>query len=813
MKIDDLAPSAAVPAAPASGGTSIDSLFGGGNAKEEPATSPLASGRAALPQAAEKDALASPVAGAPNPPTPDTVARNAADHTVRGRVDDFVHKGLKSEQELSERYGSGFAMNEVPGIGTAVKAAGKALGFGKTVNAITANSAGTSVLQQFSSKIGDPLDKLSDSLYTLSKSAQGLKMQWLTDVKNFLPKDWSANAEDIYHSLEDPSIKLTPAAQALKDKAVTPIMAKNAKMVEALRNLGVPVGKDVENYVGRIKVGQSNLVDTLSDVIPQGRPRGITTAANELKNRSVFEMQGASGETNLHAIVADNRSSFQVWRDKAVVGKGRLTTEDLDNGEVTFGGETYKLTQGTTKNIEKHTDLEYYHDPLLSAIQGNINLNEALRNAQFLEQLKHAPEFKSLVVAPNKEAPGGFRSVDIPQLRGYKFNDRVANILDDFNGADRRGPLETMGKITRAVTGSIFWNPLPHIFNVLDHKIIEGGLVGNLKAMTIGLPSTMSTALQAHKEVMTMGPLYREALKNGAGLVYPSVATKNFAEQMAQQLGTAPEMDAVAKAWGYANPTNMVKAVYGWSSKNLWSWNDVIMMHGYIAHMKEGATFPSAIKAVEQHIPNYRIPDKVAGSRFAAQALKSPAITAFGRYDYGRLASYGHMVKDLVGRDSSIGDRAKALDQMAMLAVSSLVIYPALDHIVRSVTGNDNANLRRFGAASVPEAIYKFSTGEKTWGMLMGSAMPLSPALKLPVELGTGTDTFTGKPIASEKQRYFSQLISPIGQVEQVASGRKSATEVMMNQLGINNPSQKAVDRREKAMAMEKKRRAKEDGK
>jgi hypothetical protein len=816
-------------APPATG--NADELFGGGNAQEQ-APSALGQSRAVLPQAAAKDALASATASAPTPPTPEDIRRNRVDIStiVRGQAPDAKDKrfgaNVDTTEAGAERMVSGFAMGELPGVGTAVRAAAKALGYkgvgaaaekaanalgntvnSATINAITNKAAGVSSLLGITSKLGDPIQKISDSLYTLSKAASGMKMQWLVDVKNFLPKDYAEHSEQIYHSFEDPSISLSPRAQYIKDKMISPIMAKNQKMKDMLTVLGVKTGPEVENYVGRVPVGESSLVDTLKNVLPQAAPRGISTFAPEMQARKVFGMEGA-GEQNLHLVQAKNNSSFQVWRGGKIIGSGKLGVDDLANKQVKFMGETFKLTDSTTKAIEANTPLRYYHDSLLSAIQGNINLNEALHNAQFLEQFKHSPEFKQLVVGPTKDAPEGFREVNIPQLKGYKFSERVANVLDDYSGVGKGGVLEQLGRINRVTVGALFWNPLPHIMNVLDHKMIEGGLVGNIKALTVGLPDTIKTALQAHSEVMNMGPLYRQAIKEGAGLVYPSVVTKNFAESMAKELGTAPEMDTVAKAWGYKNPAQMVQRIYAHSSKSLWSWNDVIMMHGYIAKMKAGEELGAAIRETEKHIPNYRIPDQVLGSRAVSQVLRHPAVTAFGRYDYGRLASYGNMVKDLISRDSSIADRAHALDQMAMLATASLVVYPAFDSLIQKVTGNDHATLRRFGANGPVDAIYKFTTGQTNFPMLMGTMLPISPALKLPVELTSGLDTFSGQRIGTKGEpvsKFVGQQVAPIGMAEQVASGRKSGPEMLAAQLGINLPSAKETASREKAQKRDKK--------
>jgi hypothetical protein len=824
---------------PAQGGKqSIDSLFGGGNGGEEKPTSPLAGSRSALPEAGQQVQRAREEEGGAPPPTPEDVQRNLVDlrgHTTsRERAKAFL-SDLKGEKHLSDlitgrepgapdpsnkRFGAqadvsrekieqmttGFAMGDVAGPAAGVKAAARA------IDGVTNRAFGVSILDKFDTQVGAQVSSLSDKLYQLSKSAQGMKMQWMTDVKNYLPKDWKEHAEDIYHSFEDPGVKLSPRAQALKDKTVQPIMAKNAKMREQLRELGVNVGPEVENYIERVPVKSSSLIDTLRTNMPVGRPKGISTFAPELQSRKIFEMQGTSGEKDLH-FVQNSGNTYSVWRNQEKLGGGKFTAEELENKQITFEGEKYNLATGTTKNIEKHAPFQYYHDPLLSAIQGNINLSEALTNAKFLENFKTSPEFRGSVIAPSKAAPEGFREVSIPQLKGYKFSPRVANVLDDFSGAGKgNDPLSKFNDITRVAVSSLFWNPLPHIMNVLDHKIVEGGLVGNLKALSIDLPSTVKTAIAAHREVTQMGPLYRKAVKEGAGLIYPSVALRDFSETMINKLGTAPEMGMVAKAWGYANPVNMVKAIYQHSAKSLWSWNDVIMMHAYMSHMAEGQALPTAIREVEKHIPNYRVPDQVMGSRLLGQSLQSPGVTAFGRYDYGRLASYGNMVKDLIGRDSSIGERAKALDQMAMLAVSSFIIYPAIDNLVRGITGNEHAGIRRFGAATVPEAIQKFAQGDSNWGMLMGTVMPLSPAMKVPVELATGRDTFTGKNIADEKLRYGMQQLAPTGQIYNAfMNPKKSATEVLANQMGINIPSEATIAARDRAKAREEKKRLKEE--
>jgi hypothetical protein len=190
-------------------------------------------------------------------------------------------------------------------------------------------------------------------------------------------------------------------------------------------------------------------------------------------------------------------------------------------------------------------------------------------------------------------------------------------------------------------------------------------------------------------------------------------------------------------------------------------------------------------------------------------------VTMFGRYDYGRLASYGKMINDLLTKDGSLStaQRFHALDQMAMLGVSSMIIYPALDHALQAVSGNQNANVTRRGAASIPNLAYKLSQGEISPGMMAGSVMPISPSLKVPVELASGVNTFTGKrDIYTEKggERYIAGLVSPVGQAESVKAGRKSLGEVAAAQVGLNLPSEKEVASRDKARKADERRKAKE---
>src|SRR6185312_9112752 len=128
----------------------------------------------------------------------------------------------------------------------------------------------------------------------------------------------------------------------------------------------------------------------------------------------------------------------------------------------------------------------------------------------------------------------------------------------------------------------------------------------------------------------------------------------------------------LSRIFGYANPVQMLGGVYkagaAWmrgANRALWFSTDVMNIARIFEEMDRGRSLEQAIKHVEEHMPNYRIPGQVAGSRIVSRMLQNPISTMFGRYQYNRLASYGHMVRALVSR-LPVKEKAEALDKLAM---------------------------------------------------------------------------------------------------------------------------------------------------
>jgi hypothetical protein len=697
-------------------------------------------------------------------------------------------------------------------------------------------------------KPGQSASVLSDQLAALEGQHVAQKLQWLNYVKKTLPADFKGPVdEEIYHSLEDPSAPLSDKARVYRDSIVLPIMRKTELMRQRLKALGVSVGEDVTDYVPRKLAEKAPVSHIDVNVAPQ--PKGFSTSASALKDRSTLALVDKSTGERLVGLTDPKTGDTQAWRDGKVVA----SKVDLDGKTATIQGRKFNVVGATTKEIEQHTPLQYRHSAIASAIEANANVGEALRNAQYLEGLKTAPEFRSMIVRPGVNAPEGYRKVDIPgtrQLADYQFHPRLAQTLDDFTQAHRGRFFQAGDSINRIITGSMFYNPLPHLQNVLTHAFVEQGLVGSVKeagkeAVRLVTPGESTTMMRAIEAVTTQNEDYIKYLKAGAGLKYASTQSRDFANKMVETFVKHPDAPMVARAWGYVNPMAMGRAIYKVANQSLWAGSDVLMMRAYLEKELAGKGVAETIAKTEEHMPNYRIPGQLFGDaggdvaaagaklgkvgatvgnavgkginhvgRAASFALQEPGLSQFGRYSYNRLASYGNLALDLISKDSTTADRAHALDQFAALVFLNVVGYPALDAAVQKATGNPDASVTRYGPAAIPHAVWDWATDkQEDMGQVLQQLYRPSPMIRIPVEAATQHNTFTGKPITTptdtlwqktgEEFNYALSQIAPVGDAQRIVNGKQTVTQFLLRQFGIKSPTPEQVEKTRKWAARE----------
>ena len=508
-----------------------------------------------------------------------------------------------------------------------------------------------------------------------------------------------------------------------------------------------------------------------------------------------------------------------VTLDSTVHG-GNLLAGRSGSTFVSNTGKAYRIEEATTKEIEKETSVQYHKNVLVNRTLQYLKLRQIDRANEFIEAFKNDPNFSEIAVKSGEEAPDNFKSTRLPQFRGYLLEPRLAEIFnrlaDKMDSPD--GMYAAMGTLNRVLRNAIFFNPLIHVPNITVHWAVNRGL--SKFVLPSGYIRGAKAFARAFDAVVHHTDDYLVALEHGAPLLSSDASNKKLAEvlldKMATDLQADPQRHAlIAKALGYANPVNLVKAIYNFSSMVTWGVNDLLTMQAVYEDMAtHGWSLDRAIEETGKHIPNYRVPErifdkpltiatgeKVGGmlSTTAGSAMKNPVVSMFGAYHYGALRSYGEMMKTLMSGEGAGGkegwkNRAGAADKIAMMGLLGLVLYPyLLDKIARWLTGNKNAKFRRAGSLTFPENISMLLSGEKDAGQVFQSVVTPAPATKMIAELVPNIDFWSGNKIygigGEGFWNFMADQLAPIQQARQVTSGNKSTISFFASLGGISSPT------------------------
>ena len=172
--------------------------------------------------------------------------------------------------------------------------------------------------------------------------------------------------------------------------------------------------------------------------------------------------------------------------------------------------------------------------------------------------------------------------------------------------------------------------------------------------------------------------------------------------------------------------------------------------------------------------------------------MRNPSFTMFGAYHYGALKSYGEMAKSLIAGVNG-KERAEALDKMAMLALTSFVIYPTADKVAQYFTGDKHAHFRRAGAATLFENISKLSNGQIGFEQVLQSILTPAVGFKNVIELAFNKkDLFTGKQIYhtgtefEDLRDYSVKSVAPLGAIQKIQEGKISWGDYILSLGGIS---------------------------
>ncbi len=624
--------------------------------------------------------------------------------------------------------------------------------------------------------------------------------------------------EKLYNAIENPAemAKLTPEERLLFDQHIQPMRDELTALYNKVKEYG---GEDMvqdPTYVHRIAKGHAPAYDTLSGdaADPITGTRGINKTTSALQGRKMFAIEGEDGR---RFVVSESKipgGKPELW----INGKGTpLTTSfPLRPGtQVELGGKTFDIKQATTQEIEANSDVRYHKSAAVNTADALVRMREVARNVEYLEKVKAdmVTSGRAVKVNGNRPVPEGFAETKIPQLRGWAFDKKIAAAFDDFYKPGLEG-LEGLRKINQFATASLFWQPLPHIENVAWHWYTARGFdwvrPGPMR-------NFLNDASRAIKETATQGPEYQRLLREGNGVVYGGIKQARFFETLGKQFGMETE-----RQWGAMKPIfdalhigKPYEAVAWWYDKmrnTLWAANDMFMLHRVFELERKGLSTREAIKEAEKHIPNYRIPSEVLGSRQVSRIMQEPAFLVFMRYHYGQWKSYAHQFTDLV--KGSPKDRVEAVGNLMATGFGMLVIIPVLNYILQKLTGDPNAKKLMRGSLSIPDMALQLALGDKTGGESVSNTFTFAPVTKEILQQGYGRDTFTGQNLGGPVPRTEHALkttIAPYNTLSQATDsnpGSRTAGRLAFDTLaGAKNTS----DRSRGMQEYFKKQREKED--
>jgi hypothetical protein len=364
-------------------------------------------------------------------------------------------------------------------------------------------------------------------------------------------------------------------------------------------------------------------------------------------------------------------------------------------------------------------------------------------------------------------------------------------------------------------------NPLPHMMNEGWHLYNARGLTGWVTPA--GIYRLAKSGMPALRSVITQDKAYRETLLEGGSLLSARVRNNAFSENLFnkanKEFSQTPEFQSLAKRMGM-KPIQLYDAISKKANIAMWTVRDMMYMQLINEKMMyQNMTRKQAIVDTERHMPSYRIPHKVMGSRALSEVLQNPNVTVFSRYHYGLVNSLKNTAMDLAALrkgQAGLKDFLHGADTAAAIAVAIAALYPLQDMIAQYLTGNENATVRRAGPYHIFHALHGIASLEKDPMAVVSSFFTFNPVLLQGAQLIANRKLYNGQPIYNPEdsgEKIWSDItdytIGSIPQVSQALKAEKEEDEGFKNwlarQIDIESPTQETVMKREKMVGRKEK--------
>lgn len=611
--------------------------------------------------------------------------------------------------------------------------------------------------------------------------------------------------KELYLKKETPSKQLSPEHQALYDKWVKPLREKELALYNYIKkfklkdeDIGVE-RSDTDGYVRRIVKGKGHFLDRWDvdtggqkDVYGMTGGKTLSTTTGSLMSRKFWVAENNAGDRVFyHGDMPEGKS----------VGD-KITPE---NGN---SGEKWTIKDAKTEEIEKETGLKYYKSAISNTEDNIRRLERVKRNIDLLEEMKKTLKDSNVAKYGNKNIPEGWRGVDIPQLEGWKFDPRQAEVLEDFY---KKNGFSASNEFNDLFIKGMFLNPVPHSLNTaVDYFVSRGWR--NFTPWDLNGSKYLAQGL---KDVLTWSPEYREALKSGAGLRFPSAWKADVYSKMQSQFVKEMQQSKagldLAKSWGFDSVSAFVDGVFAKSQKVLWGGSDAMLMARMreIREEKPGTSWEDAAEEAHKHMVDYRVPSRVGESvlgpklsRSFSQTLQGNPVVLFTRYRYGLFKSMGNIIKDGVSGDPERMKEA-AGSMFAMVFLTNLV-EPWIEDKMSQMLGTPVTGTKH-GVTSVLNFVEKIGTDIASGKMnidegkkLISSQMSPSPLTHAVLDLFDRGYV----PRATRKESTAERVIDYVmhepsmevpGAAYNLATGKSTAGEEAAKMIGFHEKGKKAA--------------------
>jgi len=706
--------------------------------------------------------------------------------------------------------------------------------------------------------------QLDDMLHKLGTYTTKDRSEHVVGYKENTDKGVTEQQRAQWFNMRENGVELPPEGKAVLDA----IDAENIALVRKAKGMGLEVGEEFTSGQSRIRLfsekEKPGWKESIKKFFSNDTPMGdkIANEADAAIERKVFQTDDGR-VIELHRQPEDTQikmpdgkmrqikkgTEIWEWKDgkKQLIGHSdnlqlkrgdkfdtKRFSEKLSEGpEVGTASERRKfkmeptIVDGKVPEIERHSPYRYLHDAEASARIANMGLRKMVREAEAIENLKKSELFKQVGHSPEqdlKDLPKGWKQPEnidrIPQLRGWAFDPKTRVIIEDFA---KVWDNSMYMKLSNAIVKNMMLNPIPHMFNEVMHLWNARGFSGWVMPSRLG--TFADTARVAWRDVGNQTQFYRDIMREGGSVLGADPRNKGYFDviqkEASKQMFGTPEMErnmkGLAKKLGVP-VANLYNGISEASQKAMWFTRDVMyvqLVREIMARQEKSGnkmTLKEAIDQAEKHMPNYRLPSEVAGSRAVSQVLRDPRISMFSRYHYGMVKSLVNTLKDVDPRNLKTAEGRKhfreGVDSMIAIGVAQSVLYPLMDSVAEAMFG-EGAEQRRAGPFHLLHAGMDVVTGKKDASALIWPIFTFNPVALTVGQLAFNKKIFTGKEIYHPDDS-LADIMSDVtgytvGQIPQVppimsaTAEEEGATKLLARQLDIKSKTSEQIAREERA--------------